>query len=104
MMRMFGTNRSGVVFSHLTRVAVWQKATVVPGYDASVMRQDSCGAWIRFADYGLTSSQFGWEIDHVQPVAAGGADDLANLQPLQWANNRHKGDSWPGWLCAVRAA
>jgi hypothetical protein len=35
-------------------------------------------------------------------VAKGGSDDLANLQPLQWQNNRTKGDTWPqGWSCAV---
>jgi hypothetical protein len=26
---------------------------------------------------------------------------LANLQALQWENNRGKGDDWPNWTCAV---
>jgi hypothetical protein len=36
--------------------------------------------------------------------AARGTDDLSNLQPLQWENNRGKGDTWPQqWVCAVMA-
>lgn len=102
--RSFGTNRSGFSFDVFTRIAVWRKALVVPGADPSLMRKDSCGAWMKWADYGQKTSEFGWEIDHVVPVARGGSDSLENLQPLQWQNNRHKGDSWPQWSCVVRAA
>ena len=41
--------------------------------------------------------KYGWKIDHIKPVAKGGTDDLNNLQPLQWANNRHKSDNYPNW-------
>ena len=34
-------------------------------------------------------------------MALGGSDSLSNLQPLYWENNRHKGDNWPQWSCAV---
>jgi hypothetical protein len=40
----------------------------------------------------------------IRPVAAGGGDELENLQPLQWENNRHKSDLWPQWACKRRAA
>lgn len=38
-------------------------------------------------------TEFGWEIGHVTPKAKGGTDDISNLRPLQWLNNRsRKGD------------
>jgi hypothetical protein len=33
------------------------------------------------------------------PVSKGGADDLENLDPLQWENNERKSGTWPGWKC-----
>lgn len=30
-------------------------------------------------------------------------DDLSNLQPLQWENNRHQGDNYPDWTCKVKS-
>ena len=48
-----------------------------------------------------TTGDYSWEIDHIRPVAHGGGDELTNLQPLQWKNNRHKGDDFPNWSCAV---
>ena len=37
-----------------------------------------------FDKYGDTSSDYGWEIDHIKPVARGGTDNLNNLQALYW--------------------
>lgn len=83
--------------------AVWRKGIVVPGYNPDVYRKDTCGVLIKKSLYGNTYSAFGWEIDHIQPTSKGGSDDLTNLQPLQWENNRHKGDDYPQWYCKIRA-
>jgi len=90
------TTRSGASFDERTINAVWNRATIVPGLNPNVQRKDACGAWIRRSDYGDTTQYgFGWEIDHVNPVSNGGTDDVWNLQPLQWQNNRQKGDRYP---------
>lgn len=104
MARRQGTDSRGGGFTEATVAAVWQKGTLVAGFDSAMWRKDSCGAFIRWSDYGDTSSGYGWEIDHVRPVAQGGGDELSNLQPLQWENNRSKGDNYPRWECKVRAA
>ncbi|KUG25132.1 hypothetical protein ASZ90_005048 [hydrocarbon metagenome] len=43
---------------------------------------------------------YGWEIDHIIPLSLGGTDDIANLQPLHWENNRKKSDNLE-WSCAI---
>lgn len=78
---------------------VWKKGKVVAGYDSNVWRKDACGAWMKKSEHGNTDSKFGWEIDHIKPKAMGGSDELSNLQPLQWENNRHKSDDFPKWFC-----
>lgn len=101
-MRQRGTNRAGRGFDDSTILQVWSKGRVVAGRDGATWRLDRCGALMRFEDYGDTSSNTGWEIDHDRPVAEGGGDNLGNLQPLQWQNNRGKADAWPSWGCSVR--
>ena len=99
-MRYPNTSRHGHRFSPATVEAVWQKGAPIPNYDARLWRRDVCGAVMRRDQHGNTSSQHGWEVDHMLPVARGGRDELSNLQPLQWENNRHKGDH-TSWTCAV---
>lgn len=100
-MRRRNTTRSGRGFPAATVQAVWNKGQVVSGYDPAAVRADVCGTMMSRNEYGNTSSRFGWEVDHIQPVALGGSDAIRNLQPLQWQNNRHKSDSYPRWTCAV---
>jgi hypothetical protein len=102
MNRQTNTTGHGTSFDPATIEAIWRKGQVVPGYEPSTHRKDACGAWMQKTSYG-TTGDFGWEIDHIRPVAKGGTDDLTNLQPLQWQNNRHKGDDYPHWSCAVRS-
>jgi len=47
--------------------------------------------------------QWGWEIDPKVPVSMGGTDDIRHFQPLQWENNRHKGNNYPNWSFKVRS-
>ena len=80
---------------------VWNKGKTIDGVDSSIWRQDFAGAWINRSCYGKTETKFGWEIDHLKPESQGGSDDLSNLLPLQWENNRKKGDEYPEFKTAV---
>lgn len=101
--RRRGTTKTGGSFDAATVQAVWEKGRVASGIDPESWRRDSCGALIYRFSYGDTNSRYGWEVDHMCPVSKGGDDRLDNLQPLQWQNNRYKGDEFPNWACAVEA-
>lgn len=93
MERKFNTNAQGYTWSEDTITAVWKKARTISGTNPDVIRLDSCGAVIERKNYGKTECITGWEIDHICPVTGGGNDSMQNLQPLQWQNNRTKGDN-----------
>ena len=91
-MRKRGTTSRGGGWTEQEKFAVWSKGIIVAGYDPNRYRQDVYGKWMDYILHGDTSQPMGWEIDHIRAVANGGGDELANLQPLQWYNNRIKGD------------
>jgi hypothetical protein len=103
--RDFGKTIANREFSAYIVEAVWRKGTVVLGVDPAIRRKDACGAWIDRDQYGVAvENGTGWEIDHVFAAARGGSDNLGNLQPLQWQNNRAKADHVPGqWVREVSA-
>ena len=91
-MRKPNTRVNGKNFSKKEEQAVWKKAQ--PTNDPNVCL-DVCGQKIHFNKYGNISSNYGWKIDHIKPVAKGGKDKIENLQPLHWKTNRTKGNKWP---------
>jgi len=68
---------------------VWRKAATIRGRNPETWRKDSEGNVIRYGSYG-TKGEYGWEIDHKNPRSNGGTDNIRNLQPLQWQENRTK--------------
>ena len=70
---------------------VWDKGRSVRGRDPETWRKDEYGNLMRFGSYG-TQGEYGWEIDHKNPVSNNGSDQLRNLQPLHWEENREKSD------------
>jgi hypothetical protein len=55
-----------------------------------LFKRDSEGWWIRWHDYGQLTA-YGWEIDHVVPLALGGPDEWYNLRARHWHPNRRAG-------------
>lgn len=88
-------------YSNREIILVWQKATIVPGYNPAVIRKDRCGAWIKLANFGKRNSIYGWEVDHIIPTSRRGAHVLNNVQPLHWKNNAAKADG--PLVCAITA-
>lgn len=81
----------------------WERARKIDGYDADMFRQDACGAWIMWSQYGNQDNIFGWEIDHILPTSKGGPDIADNLRALQHQNNVSKGDDYPSYTAVVAA-
>lgn len=86
-----------------TKKLVWNNARTMKGYDPDNIRIDPCGAIILWTHYGLRTSEYGWEIDHVFPVDLGGDDNILNLRAMQWENNLSKGNDYPSYVSVVTA-
>ena len=65
---------------------VWEKA-MITDLNPKIWRKDHYGAWISRIRHGDRNSDYGWEIEHVNPDEG---DDVSNLRPLQWKNNIDK--------------
>ena len=98
MSRKYNTDTNGSDWTEITKLEIWYKAQPIPGRPSNLWRRDCCGFAIRYTDFGDRDSMYGWEIDHIYPVAKGGNDNPRNLQPLNWKNNAKKGDSLT-WYC-----
>ena len=77
------------------KIAAWQKAIIVGGYDPSIYRKDRFGLWIKWQEYGMTTN-YGWEIDHIVPTSLGGLFVPSNEEATHWQNNRRKSNKFVG--------
>lgn len=90
---------------------IWNKGSIVEGYDPDAIRKDSCGAWILYDKFNSHDSIFGWEIDHIYPlkklrernIPDNVIDNVENLRPLNWLNNQSKGADYPCYHGSVTA-
>ena len=88
---------------------VWNRATIVEGFDKNRFRKDACGAWILRDKYGDNDSLYGWEIDHIVPqslleekgYSKMDIDKVDNLRALQHENNVSKSDDYPSYTAVV---
>jgi hypothetical protein len=90
-MSLFELGFLGLDAEERKKRAAWANATPIPGYDDAIYRRDRFGWAMRWSDHGDRSSEYGWEIDHVTPVALGGTDDPWNLAALHCRNNASLG-------------
>ena len=95
----FNVDLKGNAFDQATIDEVWGNAIIIEHreFDPDYTRKDICDSYIIKGYYGK-QEKCGWEIDHIKPIAKGGTDNISNLQPLYWENNKSKADNYP-WKC-----
>jgi hypothetical protein len=77
--------------------AAWEHGRAMPEADASIWRQDQCGAWMRREQVGR-QTEFGWKIRSISTSAEQTADDL---RPFHWRNDFDLATSEP--QCRIAA-
>lgn len=70
---------------------IWKKGIKKEDYPPEGTRFDEFGSRIDFNAYGDSENDFGWEVDHIKRESDGGTEDIKNLRPLYWRNNRARG-------------
>ena len=71
----------------------WENARPIRDKNPNLYRRDSEGNQIYKPAYGTVGEQ-GWEVDHRKPQSKGGTNSRRNLQALQTAANRRKGNKY----------
>ena len=71
----------------------WDNARTIRGKNPNKYRRDSAGNQIYKAAYGKNGKQ-SWEVDHRKPKSKGGTNSPRNLQAMQTAANRRKGNKY----------
>ncbi len=70
---------------------IWDKGKPILGKNPDLYRADIYGNTMYRHSYGLYSPM-GWNVDHSNPQAKGGSNNLRNLQPMNSRANCSKGD------------
>lgn len=83
--------------------AAWEKARVVEGFDADIIRKDACGAWIQKDMYSQAGSMYGWGVDLILPKVLGGNTDKDNIRALNYRNLVSKGKDYPSYKAVYTA-
>lgn len=98
MARNHNTNGNGGAWSEAEKKEVWEKGDPIEGFSSDIWRHDICSKTMKWSEHGNRDSDYGWEIDHINPLSNDGDDDIDNLQPLHWKNNADKADKL-NWTC-----